>query len=305
MAIKTTKKFIEDSVEVYGNKYDYSESEYTGVMKPIKIICAIHGVFNQSPNAHLNGHGCKSCGVEKRVAESRSNTSTFILKAVEIHGDLFDYSLVEYKNNSTKVKIICKEHGVFEQTPAGHLAGRGCSRCHFDNVGKSKRSNKEDFASNSQIPHGNFYDYSEVVYLNNSTKVKIICPNHGAFWQQPNNHLQGKGCPQCADTGYQGNLPGYLYTMTCGDMTKIGITNLSPEQRRKDISRSCGSSFSVADSWYFEDGSFPDDLETMLLRELRKEYSSPSTKFDGSSECFLDVDYNKLVSRISDCIAEH
>jgi len=60
----------------------------------------------------------------------------------------------------------------------------------------------EEFIAKSRLVHGNTYDYSKVVYINNSTKVQIICPMHGEFEQTPGNHLQGQGCPQCA-----GNTP--------------------------------------------------------------------------------------------------
>jgi hypothetical protein len=56
-------------------------------------------------------------------------TQVFITKAKAIHGDLYNYSLVDYINSKTKVKIICSKHGVFEQTPSDHLGGHGCKAC--------------------------------------------------------------------------------------------------------------------------------------------------------------------------------
>ena len=55
-----------------------------------------------------------------------------------------------------------------------------------------------NFIKKSNIKHNNKYDYSKVNYVNNHTKVCIICPEHGEFWQQPNNHFSGNGCPKCA-----------------------------------------------------------------------------------------------------------
>ena len=54
-----------------------------------------------------------------------------IEKFNKIHGNKYDYSLVEYVNNTTKVKIICPIHGIFEQTPKSHLDGNNCYKCHF------------------------------------------------------------------------------------------------------------------------------------------------------------------------------
>lgn len=53
----------------------------------------------------------------------------FVAKSIEIHSSWYDYSLVDYIGISHRVKIICPNHGVFEQTPGNHLAGKGCKEC--------------------------------------------------------------------------------------------------------------------------------------------------------------------------------
>ncbi len=55
-----------------------------------------------------------------------------------------------------------------------------------------------NFEEKSRKVHGNKYDYGNVNYVNNHTKVCIICPEHGEFWQRPADHLKGKGCPNCS-----------------------------------------------------------------------------------------------------------
>ena len=117
----------------------------------------------------------------------------FILKAREKYGWKYDYSKVEYKNNKTKVCIICPEHGEFWKTPNIHLRGQGCPYC---SGGKLTR---EEFIKKAKEVHGDKYDYSKVEYINNKTKVCIICPEHGEFWQQPGAHLLGSGCKKCGD----------------------------------------------------------------------------------------------------------
>ena len=83
----------------------------------------------------------------------KSNTEEFITKAIGIHGSIYDYSLVDYKNNKTKVNIICQDHGVFEQRPDNHLQGNGCPKCAGSDkhllyadrlLGVKCRKNKED-----------------------------------------------------------------------------------------------------------------------------------------------------------------
>jgi very-short-patch-repair endonuclease len=123
----------------------------------------------------------------------------FIEKSIKIHGNKYNYDLVEYINTKIKVKIICGKHGIFEQTPSSHLTGRGCAPC-----GNTSSLNividKDSFIKESNKIHKNKYDYSLVNYKNTKTKVKIICPTHGIFEQQPNNHIFGKGCGRCGKT---------------------------------------------------------------------------------------------------------
>ena len=88
----------------------------------IKIICEKHGEFEQSPRDHLNNKGCTSCGL-------RGNTEDFIERSLEIHGNKYNYSLVDYTFSYEKVKIICEKHGIFEQMPKSHLSKHGCPTC--------------------------------------------------------------------------------------------------------------------------------------------------------------------------------
>lgn len=120
----------------------------------------------------------------------------FIEKARKVHGDDYIYTDVEYKNNSTKVKIICPIHGEFWQTPDKHInRGHGCPKCCKTGI----RLTKDDFIEKARKIHGDDYIYENVEYINSWTKVCIICKKHGEFWQTPNSHLSGKGCKKCAD----------------------------------------------------------------------------------------------------------
>jgi hypothetical protein len=120
---KTNLKFIEESVLIHDNKYDYSISNYQNAITPINIICPIHGEFKQIPSTHLKGKGCPKC------AGKNKTTSEYIKEVNLTHNSMYDYSLVKYENSLTKINIICPIHGIFEQTPNAHLSGHGCSIC--------------------------------------------------------------------------------------------------------------------------------------------------------------------------------
>jgi very-short-patch-repair endonuclease len=127
-------------------------------------------------------------------------TNQFIDRARAIHGNKYDYSLVEYVNAKTEVVIICPIHGPFMQKPYVHLNQKGgCNACGEQISSIKQRSNTLDFILKAQKIHGNLYDCSLVKYINNRTKIKIICPVHGVFHQTPSNHLIGRGCRHCAN----------------------------------------------------------------------------------------------------------
>jgi len=121
------------------------------------------------------------------------NKKIFVEKAKKVHGEKYDYSQVDYVNSRTLVKIKCEKHGIFEQLPSNHIRKYGCPLCAIDN----RTMNHNVFIKKAKKVHGEKYDYSQVDYVNNHTKVAIICKNHGIFLQEPQNHLRGHGCPIC------------------------------------------------------------------------------------------------------------
>ena len=135
----------------------------------------------------------------------RLTNNEFIKRAKEVHGNKYDYSKVKYVNAKTKICIVCKEHGDFWQIPDSHLRGHGCYKCGNDIAIKSniinKTSNELEFIYKAKLIHGNKYDYSKVKYVNAKTKICIVCKEHGDFWQIPNDHLNGNGCPLCNKKG--------------------------------------------------------------------------------------------------------
>ena len=191
-------EFIKKAKIIHNNKYDYSLVCYQGSAVKVTIICPIHGEFTQKPNNHLNGQGCPKCAnLKPRIHPKKYTKESFIQKAKEVHNCKYDYFKVEYVNTNTNISIICPIHGEFKQTPHNHLHGQGCSKCALEYKRTSQQKSKELFIEECQRIHKNTYDYSQVEYINNKTKVCIICPKHGKFWQRPSDHLNGKGCPYC------------------------------------------------------------------------------------------------------------
>ena len=138
----------------------------------------------------------------------------------------YDYSKVKYLHSKIKVEIICKIHGSFFITPNNHLKGIGCNKCGIISR-SSKRRNKNWLDSFRKI-HNDIYDYSKVLYVNDKTKVEVICKEHGSFLVKPNNHLQGQKCYKCVFDVYDrktfinksNSIFNYLY-----DYTKVNYIN--------------------------------------------------------------------------------
>jgi hypothetical protein len=124
-----------------------------------------------------------------------TKTEIFIEKSKIIHLDTYDYNNINYIDNSTKVEIICKEHGSFLQTPNTHMNGSGCPKCGRIRMKNSKVNNNwlEDLIK----VHNNKYDYSKSIYTGAKNKIEIICKEHGSFSQRVSDHKTGKGCPKC------------------------------------------------------------------------------------------------------------
>jgi very-short-patch-repair endonuclease len=208
----TTERFIQKATEMHGDKYDYSLANYINSKIPMKIICKEHGIFETTAQCHIrkNPAGCPKCS-----HTSKNDTEGFIKKSKEVHGNKYDYSLVDYKNNNTKVKIICPSHGEFEQLPRIHASGFNCPKCRYIDRGKKCKIQKEkksykldtkSFIKKAKKIHGEIYDYSLVDYKNIRTKIKIICKTHGEFEQKAFDHLRKSECPKCAINISRGKL---------------------------------------------------------------------------------------------------
>jgi hypothetical protein len=206
MSIKvTTESFIQKAIEVHGDAYDYSEVEYTKAVVAVKVRCKKHDhLFLIRPNVHLSKkQGCPICKVERMNARFKKPNSYFIDEAIATHGNRFDYSLVNYVNGRTKVKIRCIKHDlVFEQRPNDHLRSKQvCPLCYKEHSSTIQRDTSEIFIEKSKLKYGGKFDYSFTDYVSAKVKVKLRCVKHDiVFETTPDSHLSklSKGnCPEC------------------------------------------------------------------------------------------------------------
>ena len=209
---KTLTKFIEEAKLMHIDKYDYTLANYINAHTKVKIICPIHGEFEQRPHRHLQGDGCKECAKKVVSKKNSSSLNDFINKGKLIHGNKYDYSKVEYVNNKTKVKIICPIHGEFEQVPTSHLNAKcGCPNCGSIKKSFNNRKTLEEFIDEAKLVHGDRYDYSKIEYKTTNDTIEIICKLHGNFFQKAYKHLQNQGCPICKESKLEKIIRLFLF----------------------------------------------------------------------------------------------
>lgn len=195
--LKTNEQFIKEAKEVHGDLFCYDLTDYTGGRNKIIITCKTHGNFRVVAYDHIKEKlGCPNCD-----GRAKLTSDGFIEKANGIHNSYYDYSLIDFNNLKSKLKIICPEHGIFKQVAFIHLRGNGCQECGLIKRADARRNSKEWFVENGNKIHGQKYDYSKVDYQNNKTEVIIICKIHGEFLQKPAKHIYAEqGCPKCGGT---------------------------------------------------------------------------------------------------------
>lgn len=287
----TKEEFVRRSVISHPEAvFDYSNTVINGSKGSATIVCPKGHKFSQFINIHMRGGECPYCN------GCLMNTQTFKEKAVKAHPDVkYDYSEVEYVKSNKKVCITCPVGHKFLQTPNAHLDGAGCRKCSDIAAGIRMRKSQEDFISESKAAHPVSFDYSKAVYITDSDKVELTCPNGHHMWQKAGHHLKGVGCSKCTPYGYSKDRPGSIYLLGSEDILKIGITNRPVETRVREINKSSLKNFAVLFSEKFEDGSVPYAIEYAMKYYLRATAKAIQERFDGFTECFTEADQDHLI----------
>ena len=193
-------KRFPQNVELYS--YNFLPEEFITTSK-ITIDCKIHGYFIQQASTHYCGGGCLKCSLIKRADNRANTTEEFIEKSVAKFGDKFNYFKTKYIRKDIDLIITCPEHGDFISKPPQHLIYKhGCPKCDYEIPRMISNNIKLE---NAKKIHNGKYDYSKtVINVSPWTKVEIICPKHGSFWQSLYQHSdRGNSCPNCIKDVYK------------------------------------------------------------------------------------------------------
>lgn len=297
-----TIDFIVKAQKVHNFTYDYTRVIYIKAIEKVEIVCLKHGSFWQTPANHLTGYGCKKCN---HSSESRKFTlEQFVEKAHFIHKNKYDYKKTIYKDNHTKVTIICPVHGDFNQVPKAHLIGKGCNKCGTRVRGDKQIMKNEEFLKRAQMIHGDKYDYNETKYITKFKKIDVICKLHGKFSQQANNHLLGNGCPVCAKiiqnyyfrvkNEEASKIPCSLYIIKVWDdiesFYKVGIS-ANIKGRFIEIKARYNIEIMLNYNTNLEEAV---NMENKILKSYKILRYTPKKEFAGKTECLSDIDLAKI-----------
>jgi hypothetical protein len=206
--------FIAKANITHENKYKYHKVKYVNSHTKVVIECDKGHLFEQTPNHHINGDGCRKCRGYYR------NINDFIILSKTKFGEnRFNYSKAIFVDMKTRLTLICNKGHEFNAVPEIHLREKsagGCTECAKTLSKERMTYTQEQWIGLATDKHNNFYDYSKVVYISSQKNIKIICPKHGEFEQTPASHLGGTGCRLC---GIERCIASKLYTQA--DFLKI------------------------------------------------------------------------------------
>lgn len=163
-SVKYSKEEIQDKLKNKYPQFQFIIENYKNISSKIKAVCPQHGIIEKKADLFLKGYICEEC---KGTKKGKLNNDYFKRKSKEIHGNRYDYSLVDVKGAQIKIQIKCKKHGIFNQTPNAHMRGQGCPNC---SLSKGELKIKEYLVKNN-IKY--FQEYSFIDCINPKTNCKL------------------------------------------------------------------------------------------------------------------------------------
>lgn len=295
-----TIEFIAKAKAVHNNKYDYSKVTYVNSKTKVTIICPFHGDFYQIPSSHSKGIGCAEC------TRNQLGTTEYFLKAAQLkHGNTYDYSNTKYINSSKKVRIICKIHGEFKQLPTAHISGAGCKECGHEIRAKANRLSKESFLLKAKQTHKNRYDYSKVEYVNNRTKVTIICRAHGEFKQTAKNHMQGSNCPKCVGNKRKTTKEWIKSAqLKHGDKYNYSKTNFTKSSEKVTIICRVHGEFKQTANNHMRGSNCPECVGNNFLK-TKESFTKAATRIHGVKYDYSNTNYQGSHKKCRIICSEH
>ena len=272
--------------EAGAGRYDFVrwavDGEY-GALKKCVVKCVIDGFEWESATNNITSHGigCPQCsGVRRWTAEER------IEQINNLGGILFVRFDGEYKNQKSIVVARCTIDGFEWRTTVDRLInGRcGCPHC----------ARKRRWTANERVEQINNREDIDFIswdgaYKNYNSRAIVKCKIDGYEWSSSIECLinSARGCPKCANRGYNPSITGFLYALRseCGQYIKVGISN-KPSRRHSELARATPFKFNIVEQ--FEGGGAKI---ASLEKHFHENYESAGfSGFDGATEWLVCSD---------------
>lgn len=277
--VKKKSRFLTKARKVHGDKYEYPD-DYVNCKEAIRIVCPTHGAFLQTPDSHIQGAGCSWCRSNK--GGITYTTQEMVERFRGVHGNLYDYSGVKYKNSQEKVEIGCRLHGVFHQAPTSHLQGSGCPKC------AGKQVTEDDFIL--QFESKGFTNIKYIGgFVSTVKRCEFLCIKHGKFSSKPTNILNKKhGCRLCANEAIGKSLSLGLSEIVKG-IEDLGIFEVINVEKHNDLSYTTDSKVTVKciEHGVVETRTYPNLIKTLGCAKCLYDYKSNSRLY--STETFVGL----------------
>jgi hypothetical protein len=290
----TNKEFLAKLNLLHNGNLNFSVLSEYKTDSTILLVEDKYGQYNMKGKSLLLGY-------KPTIKAALNRTDNAVQRFRKVHGDRYDYSEFIYDKAQEKAIVICRKHGKFYMSPDCHIRGAGCKKCATEANVATQPNTKEKFIGLAKKIHSDYYTYDKVEYINAKTKVEVGCIYHGHFSLTPNNHLRGKGCPECANENATGwDLLGwqnsaeksryfddykcYFVRMFLDDESfyKIGRTYRLVKHRFLGIPYS----YEVIHTVSHDDPKIIFDLENHLKRTFKAHKYKPLKPFGGQHECF-------------------
>lgn len=302
----TNEEIIKRCTAVHGKKYDYSLIDYEKTHPDIEYICEIHGLRKQNLHDHLNGHGCRKCGLIERAKNQIIPVDDWIKRFNKVHNGKYQYDKQSYCYKSKSINLICDIHGPTKCSVDHHVLGSGCPKC----AGVAKIT-KEEFFERCKTAHKNKYVYKDSVYTSLNEKITYFCPHHGSVSQQAANHMKGYGCSKCSaienswlskrniENSRKKNLPCKIYHVRFTNrksgkvFDKIGVT-IRTVADRYYVAKNDGFDYEIintANSTRLECVKLESDFVEWLNKSNKgyRVHDLKNTRIGGWTECFINT----------------
>ncbi len=318
-AKKGFDKFKQEMFDLYGDQYDFKNSEYVNTKTELTAICKTHGEFSKAPFSLLNGSACDKCC--KKQTKS-NNKDIFIEEAIKVYGYKDNYTDTEVISSKHKVKVKCTKHNIsFKKDIQSYLSGCGCPKCSAENYSLVRTKTTEQFIKEAEEVHKNKFDYSNTTYISSDTKLNILCKEHNHIFNVlPDGHIKAQtgGCKHCQFDlmskkfkGREGTC-GYtksayikqskgkecrVYFIKCWnkqeEFYKIGKTFLDINIRFKKSNMP----YNFIEVYNIKGkADFVYDLENKLHRQYKTYKYRPNEWFAGYTECYkIELPIEKIM----------